>query len=646
MLLTLSVPGNAATWTPLTNQAPGGHGTGIMMQLTDGTVLMQNGDDLQTWFVLTPDVAGNYANGTWSTTAPMTIARLYFGSQVLPNGKVFVVGGEYTGVNANGTFANWGNTAEIYDPVANTWTPLPPYPAQAGCPSIGNFTADTAMASNVLSNVYPQTAGLMGKTVIGTGIPSGTTVTAILNGTQVQISKAATSTNITDFLSLGASQSIQLSACFGDDPTILIPGGTAGQILAGDLVNGKTFLYDLATNAWSQTGTKLRNEPSDEEGWAKLSDGSILSYDVFNNINHPGGLTAQRYMPATGTWVDASSALNVPLSSNPLGFELGPVLRLQNGMGLVIGANQNTALYNPGTNVWTAGPIIQGSLHGTPANFGADDAPAAILPNGHVILAADAGPSPITSTGNTTNMSPVITNIPSTAEFYVNWSVSGAGIPGGAFIVSVDSPSQVTINAPATATGIPSITWGGIFSNPLQLFDYNPTTNTISPVSPALNDPNLDFLPAFVGRMLVLPTGQMLFSDSSSQLFIYNPDGGPSPILRPVVNNVAYNGGGVFTLTGKQLNGQNAGAAYGDDDQMDTNYPIVRMVSSTGNVYYGKTTNWSNFNVGISSGAQTVSFALNPNLTTPGNYSVIVSGAGIQSFPVIVNITQAEINKL
>jgi hypothetical protein len=34
---------------------------------------------------------------------------------------------------------------------------------------------------------------------------------------------------------------------------------------------------------------------------------------------------------------------------------------------------------------------------------------------------------------------------------------------------------------------------------------------------------------------------------------------------------------------------------------------------------------------------------LNPAVT-PGNYALITSAAGISSFPVVVNITQAEVN--
>ncbi len=92
------------------------------------------------------------------------------------------------------------------------------------------------------------------------------------------------------------------------------------------------------------------------------------------------------------------------------------------------------------------------------------------------------------------------------------------------------------------------------------------------------------------------------------------------------------------------MNGQSAGASYGDDDQMDSNYPIVHMTNSSGNVFYARTTNWSNTGVAGGSAPETVNFTLNPALT-PGIYTVVVSGAGISSFPVILNVTQAEVNK-
>jgi hypothetical protein len=267
-----------------------------------------------------------------------------------------------------------------------------------------------------------------------------------------------------------------------------------------------------------------------------------------------------------------------------------------------------------------------------------------------VILAADAGPSPVVTTGNTTAGSNVITNIPSTALFQVGWSVAASNgstsvIPANATIISIDSVSQVKIstNALATRTAY-GITFGGIFSTPTQLFDFNPAANTITPVSPAIPDANLNGLPAFVTRMLVLPTGQLLFSDSGRQLYMYTGDGAAALPLRPVINGISFTAPGTFTLTGKQLNGQSAGSSYGDDVESDSNYPIVKMTNFAGQVFYGRTTNWTNYGVdGGLTQNQTVTFTLNP-LVTAGNYLLTVSGAGIMSNPIVVSITAAQLN--
>ena len=54
------------------------------------------------------------------------------------------------------------------------------------------------------------------------------------------------------------------------------------------------------------------------------------------------------------------------------------------------------------------------------------------------------------------NGSAIITSIPSTANYTVGMQVTGAGIPSGATIASIDSTTQIHIsaNATATATGI------------------------------------------------------------------------------------------------------------------------------------------------------------------------------------------------
>ena len=91
-----NAPATSASWTPLTNPAPSGS-VGTMMLLTDGTVFALDGDDSRTWLKLTPDVHGSYVNGTWTALAPMSFTRLYFASNVLQDGRVWVLGGEYSG---------------------------------------------------------------------------------------------------------------------------------------------------------------------------------------------------------------------------------------------------------------------------------------------------------------------------------------------------------------------------------------------------------------------------------------------------------------------------------------------------------------------------------------------------------------------
>ncbi len=59
----------------------------------------------------------------------------------------------------------------------------------------------------------------------------------------------------------------------------------------------------------------------------------------------------------------------------------------------------------------------------------------------------------LNTTGDTTLGSPVITNIPSTAGLSTLWQATGTGINYNVNILSVDSPTQVTMDQPCTATG-------------------------------------------------------------------------------------------------------------------------------------------------------------------------------------------------
>jgi hypothetical protein len=114
-LTTTPPPQNLQT---LANQPTDSAGLGFLM--TDGTVIFQ-GKGLSDWAKLTPDQSGSYLNGTWSQIAslPAGYAPTDFASQVLADGRLVILGGEYN----SGVFV-LTNLGAIYDPLADTWTPL------------------------------------------------------------------------------------------------------------------------------------------------------------------------------------------------------------------------------------------------------------------------------------------------------------------------------------------------------------------------------------------------------------------------------------------------------------------------------------------------------------------------------------------
>jgi hypothetical protein len=66
--------------------------------------------------------------------------------------------------------------------------------------------------------------------------------------------------------------------------------------------------------------------------------------------------------------------------------------------------------------------------------------------------ATDAGTGSPTFTGDTTNTNAVVANVSSTTGLYVGQAISGTGIPAGTRIQSIDSATQITMTANATAT--------------------------------------------------------------------------------------------------------------------------------------------------------------------------------------------------
>src|SRR5271166_914662 len=454
-----------------------------MLLESDGSV-MANEDHLghqasNLWFKLRPDNTGSYVNGTWSYPAPMSLQRRFFASDVLPSGKVFVAGGEYSGPSSA---QNDTNTGEIYDPIFDSWS------------SIANFP----------------------ESQLGDGV----------------------------------------SEVLRD-----------GRVLVGSINDSNTYIYDPATNLWTNGPSLPNGDTSAEESWVKLPDGSILSYEIQGSKPQTANRFVYGATDALDQWVSAG---NVPVRLDSKGggtnvAELGPGVLLPGGNVFFIGASGNTALYTPpttplGTGTWAAGPQIKDSSGNL---LGAFDAPAAVMPNGKVLFAA--GP------------------------------IDGVN-----------------------------------YSGPTTFFEYDPSTNAVTQVEKFNVQP-------YETRMLVLPSGQVLVNVSSPTLWVYTPDLGPQPQWRPTISHISSAGVSAFTLWGTQLNGLSEGAAYGDDAQMASNYPIVQLTDSTGQVSYARTWNWDSTGVAPGTTPEHVDFML-PLTDGPGVYRVTVIANGVASAPVVAVI--------
>ncbi len=495
----------SGTWTGLTN--PLGE-SGTMILLTDGTVMVQGGGVTNAWYKLTPDSSGSYINGTWSSLQSMNLQRDNYASNVLndAHGSVLIVGGEDSGPQG---VQNWTNTGEIYNPVANSWSPI----------------------------------------------------------SQFHQSK------------------------FGDDPTMLLSNGSVltggGAYRPTDPGADYTWTYNPSTNQWTRilTANKLvrsgYDDSSDEESWVKLPDDSILTYDIWSS-SATGTFYAERYIPSQNQWVDASNVNTTDppklLSSSSVGNELGAGLLLPDGRAFFLGGNGNTAFYSPSANQWSAGPAL-------PTKNGqqlvAADAPAAVMPNGDVLMAL----SPIGTADSQGN----------------NYT----------------------------------------FPYPTYIYEFNSTNNTYTDVtpSPSIIDLSIQngFGASYVDRMLVLPTGQILLNNGLSQLAVYTPGGIPTPEGKPTISSIYGNSDGSYTLTGTTLNGISAGASYGDDAEMDSNYPIIQLTKGS-NVYYARTYNWNATGVG-GNGATSTQFNL-PSGLPAGTYTLSVIANGIASNPVEFTLWQ------
>lgn len=343
--------------------------------------------------------------------------------------------------------------------------------------------------------------------------------------------------------------------------------GTIGDA-SGIVLANKTFmlancctrqqaLFNESNMTWTATGTGKFDE-NDEEGWVLLPNGKVLAVDAYTDLDDPTGTNSELYDPTTGSWSTAGSTI-AQLWDPHGSFEEGPGVLRPDGTVFWTGANGagpgHTSVYNIHTLTWTPGPNF-------PGNLDVADGPAALLPDGNVLVSA--------------------------------------------------SP--------------------GIFQNGTEFFEWNGASLNQVPATP--NSPTNS---SWYGRMLVLPTGQVLYTDGSNDVEIYTAVGNPYPGLAPtaLIITSGFHRGQTYRLFGNKFNGASQTNFYGDDAQAATNYPLVRLVNrSTGHVFYCRTHDHSTMAVGFEGPTYTY-FDVPSNMESGASYlEVVVNGIASRQYLV------------
>jgi hypothetical protein len=367
----------------------------------------------------------------------------------------------------------------------------------------------------------------------------------------------------------------------GDASSCVLPDGRV--LLGNDNGNSlptATAIWDPESGTWSDGGNSLDN--NSEEGWTLLPDGTVLAVQCTNIPN------AQKYVIASNQWISAGGTgptLPALPTVTPEGtiYEMGPQILMPDGRVFAIGASGHTALYTPPSTTptdpgtWGPGPDFPPS-GGT--LMGAVDAPACLLPNGNVLC----------------TVGPILTSGPDTG-----------------------------------------------YASPTNLFEYDPTAGPIGTLIPVPGTASAGAAFTFNCRLLLLPTGQVILSTSTNDLEIYTPSRGPQPSWRPHITHVPrhLHPGRSYRLHGRQLNGLSQACAYGDDQQMATNYPLVRLWGRPGvGAVYCRTFDHSTMGVATGKAIHHTHFEV-PDHLPHGAYRLVVIANGIASHPVEVRVERA-----
>jgi len=387
------------------------------------------------------------------------------------------------------------------------------------------------------------------------------------------------------------------------DGRVFVAGGEYSDA-GGDTNTAEIF--DPLINKW----TSIAGPP----GWPNIGDAPCCVLPNGNILlGSIGGPSTAIYNPATNTWAAG------PNKDDSSSEETWTLLPDETVLTAECSKHPKAEKYVAAAGTWvSAGAIPDDLVQASSIEIG----PAILLPDGHVFATG--------ATGNTALYSP-----PTIANQPGSWT-PGPSFPldGGAKKMEPkDAPAALMPNGIVLCTAGPAGE-GGNFPSPTQFFEYDGTSLTKIP-----NPPNSGG-PPFVGRMLLVPTGQVLYAAGSPQIFVYDPVGGPNPFWRPQITSYPtfVRAGHTYTLQGMQINGLSQANSYGDDASMATNYPLVRIRNkASGRVFYCRTSDHTTMGVATGTSVQGTNFKL-PFGIDQGASELTVVANGISSAAVSVEV--------
>ncbi len=418
-------------------------------------------------------------------------------------------------------------------------------------------------------------------------------------------------------------------------------------------------------------------------GSAVLADGRVLvcggEYSDASGANaQDESNTCEIYDPVADTW----TVLNPPVNSVGTSWtQIGDAAcsLLADGTFLMGNSNdQQTAFFNSATNSWT--------LAGNKNNLSSEES-WVLLPDNTVITPNCSGHPAAEKYLPATQAWMVDRSIPAASDIVENASIeTGPGVllpDGRAFWVGATgktvlyTPPAIS-NTQGTWTAGPNLPQAGtqqqgakdgpgcLLVNGNVLFGIAPVDgskgNYLSPTSffefdgtnaNRVNDPPNSNHPTYVGRMLLLPTGDVMFMrEDDSSFYAYTDYGKPQDIWRPVIQACpgTIQIGHTIQISGLLFNGWSQAVGYGDDSSAATNYPLVRIRNrQTGHVAYCRTFNHTtvdaNGNTITSMGVATGAAVITTHVAVPahvelGDSDLFVVANGIESLPFRVDLVQ------